>query len=134
MEITKELIQIFANWTKLKIRVHASEKRMSFKEAEIWWASLGQNVGVEANGKNIKFERPIIILKKFNSKSFLEIPLSSQPKTGIYYLELKDEFGISSFANLSQIRLMSSNRLIRNIRELPKTDFDLVKEKVRECI
>ena len=64
MEITKELIQIFANWTKLKIRIHASEsnRNVYFKEGQIWWASIGQNIGVEANGKNKNYERPVIMM------------------------------------------------------------------------
>ena len=77
MEITRELIKIFANWTKLKIRIHASEanKDVYFKEGQIWWASVGQNIGVEANGKNENYERPVVILKKFNGHSFLGVTL-----------------------------------------------------------
>lgn len=134
MQITKEIIKIFADWTKIKIRLHISEKQISFKEQQIWWASLGQNIGVEANGKNMKFERPVIILRKFNKKSFWGIPISSQRKIGIHYFEIKDDAGISSFANLSQIRLMSSNRLIREIGELRPDEFREIKARVKSLI
>lgn len=134
MEITKELIKIFADWTKLKIRIHASENNISFHEKEVWWASIGQNIGVESNGKNKDYERPIIILKRFNRKSFIGIVLSSVEKKGKYYIELKDENGISSFANLSQIRLMSSKRLIRNVRKLPKQDFNIIRDLVKQYL
>lgn len=136
MEITRELVKIFANWTKLKIRIHASEssKNVYFKEGQIWWASVGQNIGVEANGKNENYERPVIILKKFNGHSFLGIVMSSKKKEGKYYFELKDEFGISSYVNLSQIKLMSSKRLIRNVREMPTSDLDLIRSLVKNFI
>lgn len=134
MEITKDLIKIFADWTKLKIRIHSSENEVSFREKEVWWANIGQNIGVESNGKNKNYERPIIILKKFNKKSFLGIALSSVEKKGKYYIELKDENGISSFANLSQIKLMSSKRLIRNVRKLPKEDFKIIKDLVKQYL
>lgn len=95
---------------------------------------MGQNIGVEANGKNMKFERPVIILRKFNKKSFWGIPISSQRKIGIHYFEIKDDAGISSFANLSQIRLMSSNRLIREIGELRPDEFREIKARVKSLI
>ena len=129
MEITKELIQIFANWTKLKIRIHASEtnKNVYFKEGQIWWASIGQNIGVEANGKNENYERPVIILKKFNGHSFLGVTLSSKEKVGNFYVKLKDIKGVSNIINLSQIKNMSSKRLLRKIdEELSTKDFNLI--------
>ena len=134
MEITKELIKIFADWTKLKIRIHASEKEIYFKEGQVWWASIGQNIGVESNGKNDSFERPIIIFKRFNQDSFLGVMLSSNKRIGNYYLELKDDYEISSFANLSQIKLLSSKRLIRYVRDLPKSDLDTIKHKIKDYL
>jgi mRNA interferase MazF len=134
MEITKELIKIFADWTKLKIRIHASEKEIYFKDRQVWWTNLGKNIGVEADGKNINFERPVIILKRFNKHSFLGIPLSSRVKIGGYYLQLKDIKGRSSVVNLSQIRIMSSKRLIREIEEISESDSKLIKETIKNYL
>jgi len=133
MEITKELIKIFANWTKLKIRIHASEanKDVYFREGQIWWASVGQNIGVEANGKNENYERPVIILKKFNKHSFLGVTLSSKEKIGDYYLQLKDIKGISNIVNISQIKNMSTKRLLRKISEnLSARDFNMIMDGI----
>ena len=44
-------------------------KDFYFSEREIWWCSVGINVGVEVNGKNSKFERPVLVLKKFNGQN-----------------------------------------------------------------
>lgn len=133
MEITKDLIRIFANWTKLKIRIHASESNRDvyFKEGQIWWTGVGQNIGVEANGKNENYERPVVILKKFNGHSFLGVTLSSKKKIGDYYLKLKDIKGVSNIVNLSQIKNMSTKRLLRKIdEELSTEDFNLVIDKI----
>ena len=54
----------FSDWTKLKIRIHSRRKKVYFKEREIWWVSLGVNIGHEQDGKNIRFERPVLILKR----------------------------------------------------------------------
>ena len=39
-----------------------------FHEREIWWSSIGLNVGDEEDGKNDLFERPVLVLRKFNNK------------------------------------------------------------------
>ncbi|MEK9183120.1 MAG: hypothetical protein AAB849_01275 [Patescibacteria group bacterium] len=59
MEIIKEVALKFIEWTKIKIRIHISERVIYFREGEIWWASLGINIGHEQDGKNQNFERPI---------------------------------------------------------------------------
>ncbi len=133
MGITKELIRIFADWTKLKIRIHVSEseKEVYFKEGQVWWASVGQNIGVESNGKNDSFERPVIILKKFNKDSFLGVMLYSKSKQRDHYIKLQDIKGASNIANISQIKTMSSKRLLRKISDtLSSQDMNLILEKV----
>jgi hypothetical protein len=59
----------FDKWNSVK-KIYSKKERTEtevyFKEREIWWCSAGINIGDEQNGKNFFFERPIIILKKFN--------------------------------------------------------------------
>ena len=81
--MTEDSILIrFVQWTKLKIKLHLSnkEKELYFREGEIWWASLGANVGHEEEGKNDSFERPILALKKFNEHLLWAIPLTTKTK------------------------------------------------------
>jgi len=135
MEITKELIQIFANWTKIKIRLHASEtdENIYFGEKDIWWASLGQNIGSEENGKNKNFERPVLILKKFNATTFWSIAISSKLKIGNNYYPF--QFNSEKFVlNLSQLRLLSTKRLLRFVGKIDETDFTKVREAIRNLL
>jgi len=44
----------FFEWTKLKIRIHISNRIIYFKEREIWWSSLGLNIGYEEVKERIK--------------------------------------------------------------------------------
>ena len=39
-----------------------------FHEREIWWCSIGVNLGDEQDGKNELFERPVLVVRKFNRK------------------------------------------------------------------
>ena len=41
--------------------------------------------------KNELFERPILVLKKFNNKIAWVLPMSAKPKDGIYYHSLEHE-------------------------------------------
>ena len=60
--MNESIIQSFADWARLKLRIHLYKNLDSvyFRERQIWWASVGQNIGVESNGKNANFERPVL--------------------------------------------------------------------------
>jgi len=113
MEIFEEVALKFIEWTKIKIRIQISERVIYFREGEVWWASLGANIGHEQEGKNQNFERPILILKKFNQYVLWAIPLTSQTKEkNIYYHQY--ELGDQKYAAvLTQLRLISSKRLLK---------------------
>lgn len=128
MEITKELLKIFVEWTKLKIRIHAQEKENIIfpKKKEIWWASLGQNIGVEINGKNDNYERPILIIKVFNNESVLTVPISSTAKTSRYNINFVNNEGKENSIITSQVKMISTKRLLRLVTEMRDSDFDRV--------
>lgn len=133
MNFIREVVEKFINWTRIKIKVHFSIKNFNFSGRQIWWASVGQNVGVEQNGKNLNFERPVLILKKFNDNQFWSLPISSKIKTNKYsYLFKKNngEFCLS----MSQLRVMDKKRLLRFVGDLAKDDFEAIKAKIKEII
>lgn len=73
-QIILEKVHRFLDWTAKKVQIHFSQRgEIYFEEREVWWASLGENIGSEANGKNFHFERPVIVLRKFSSDLLLTI-------------------------------------------------------------
>lgn len=69
----------FKKWFKLKILLWNKEtKKVVFKQGEIWWCSVGLNLGEEIFGKG----------EKFTSSSFSGIPLTSKEKHGSWYTEI----------------------------------------------
>lgn len=133
MEEASNLIQRFIAWTKLKIRIHLLEKETFFQEREIWWASLGANIGHEQDGKNETFERPVLVLKKFNLELMWILPFTSIEKTGRYY-QAVEYHGRKYFVILSQLRLISAKRLRRKVRTLPMEEFNLIRGKVKSFL
>ncbi len=132
MEITRELVKIFADWIKLKIRIHVTESLTFPNKKEIWWVSLGQNVGVETNGKNKKFERPVLVTKVFNKDSSLVAPISSSIKRGRYKIEFMNGEGAKNTVNLSQLRTLDSRRFIRKVGEMAEPDFEQVVKELKK--
>lgn len=52
----------FQEWILLKERLHAKLPQAPYiSEGEVWWASLGENVGFEINGHSKDFTRPVLI-------------------------------------------------------------------------
>ncbi|MBQ3280064.1 type II toxin-antitoxin system PemK/MazF family toxin [Candidatus Saccharibacteria bacterium] len=116
----------FDGWNELKKDLDDRSDFLPVKEGEVWWCSIGINVGVETCGKNEKYSRPVVILKKLSQFGFLGVPLTSQEHTGSWYTEFvfKDK---KQYAVLAQVRVFSTNRLTDRMGTLPQSDFDKIK-------
>ena len=128
-----EYLAKFVQWTKIKIRIHLLQKIIYFYEREIWWASLGVNIGYEQDGKHNRFERPVLVLRKFNQHVLWILPMTSKIKNGKYYYPF-EYHGIKYSIILTQLRLISSKRLLRKIRKFPKDEFEIVTKKIKELL
>jgi mRNA interferase MazF len=104
-----------------------------FHQREIWWCSIGINLGDEQDGKNDYFERPVLVYKKFNSKLAWVLPMSTKPKEGLYYHTLEHD-GIMFSVLLSQLRLVSTKRFRRFIRKIAPYHFRMIKKKIVDLV
>lgn len=123
----------FTDWARLKPQIHFSESDVYFRERQIWWASVGQNIGSEENGKHGNFEHPVIVLKKFNPQTFLAVPISTAAKEGTHRLVFTNNEG-RFIANLSQMRVLSSQRLLRLVGVMPSAAYARLQRMYREMM
>ena len=123
----------FNSWNQEKSNLHENKIRAFFHEREIWFSSIGVNIGFEQDGRGEKFLRPVIILKKFNNEVFWCIPLTKNQKKGRYYFTFPFE-NKNSTAILSQIRLIDSKRLQYKIGDINYENFNEIKEKLRQLL
>jgi mRNA interferase MazF len=125
----------FDTWNREKKAVdsRARPETIFWHEREVWWCALGVNVGVETDGKHENFERPLLIVKKFNADMFWALPLTSREHRGTHYVNVHYEGGTST-AMLSQIRTVSTKRLIRKIGMIPEPGFDAIRKKLRDYL
>ncbi len=68
-------------WDKFYKKLEGFGDGPFFKEREIWWVSIGINIGHEEDGKGEQYSRPVLILKKFNKYTFSGIPLSTTKRS-----------------------------------------------------
>ncbi len=120
----------FSEWIDLKTKLHHIGRVPVIKKGEIWWCAVGENIGVEINGKSKVFSRPVLIFKKFGRYSFMGIPLTSKPHKGTWYASFTFQ-GKVEYAVLSQARAISVSRLYGRIGELSDPDYDLILNKFR---
>lgn len=124
----------FDKWNQEKKGIERiGPDELPFHEREIWWCSIGLNLGDEQDGKNELFERPILVIKKFNRKLAWVLPMSSKEKEGIYYYKLEHD-GQNFSVILSQLRLLSVKRFRRFIRKVSPEQFSEIKSKTIELL
>ncbi len=129
----------FQKWHTKKEKLNETEVRVFFHEREIWYCSLGANIGFETDGKGDDFLRPVIILRKFNNEIFWAIPLTKTKKpvpkkSDKYYFGFSFIPEIKSLAVLSQIRLVDACRLRRHVGEISETEFQELTKKLKALL
>ena len=120
----------FKKWHGKKQDIDKSANRVYFHEREVWWCSIGINVGFEQDGKGDRFARPVIIFKKFNNEVCWAIPLTTKLKSGKFYLSVNLEDSIKRSAILSQLRLVDSKRLYQKIGVIDNKTYKVLIDKV----
>ena len=96
-------------------------------EGDVWWASIGENVGSEIGGKNNLYSRPVIILKKLAHGFYFVIPTTTKEKSGTWYVPFKHQ-GRDMVACLHQARAVDHRRLSSKLGTLDAEDLTLVRE------
>ena len=124
----KNFVLLFKLWIKLKIALWSKESNVIFKQRELWWCSVGMNLGEEIFGKGEKFTRPVLIFKKFTHNSFMALPLTSKERQGSWYVEIIHNTK-KSWIILNQARILDKKRLTNRIGTLDDSDYKRVREK-----
>ncbi len=123
-----EYMKDFDLWNNEKQRLELNEARR-FHEREVWWCSLGINLGGEQDGKNKFFERPVLIVRKFNTQIAWVVPMSSKLKEGSYYHRV-EYAGRASTLLLSQLRLVSAKRFRHAIGRISTHQLHIIQQKL----
>ena len=126
----------FLSWFQIKPKLHENASSdLYFYERDVFYAHLGINIGFEQDGKGENFERPIVVLKKFNAHCMLIVPLTTKEKKGRFYFpfQIKGQKK-KSYAILSQVRLIDGKRFINKIGRIEKKTLIELKKAIKQII
>jgi mRNA interferase MazF len=122
------MIKRFLDWIGLKEKLHnVVSKPPLVKERDLWWVSMGENIGSEMNGKSRLFSRPAVVLKKLSRGFFLVAPTTSVQHEGTWYVEIT-QAGRRTVVCLHQVRVIDYRRLSTRMGQIDSDDFDKVKD------
>jgi mRNA interferase MazF len=122
-------VKEFDKWTvQKKILSGKAGATKYVKSGDVWWCALGVNIAHEQDGKDAEFVRPVLILKRFNQRLVLIVPLThgtSQQNFAVSFTTRETHVLL-----VNQIRALSTNRLLRRAFRLPDRKFDSVRGEV----
>jgi mRNA interferase MazF len=140
MNNNEPLVKDFDGWNELAKKLenikspifHKKLKKYLFHPREIWFCSIGTNIGVEICGKNKEFERPVLVLKK-SGRQFVCLPLTSQkPNNQDFYTDISytnpiNNVTVNSYVIITSPITCDVNRLQRKVRKISPQDFEVVR-------
>ncbi|MEK7208074.1 MAG: type II toxin-antitoxin system PemK/MazF family toxin [Patescibacteria group bacterium] len=112
----------FDGWNEVKKRTHAELPRL-YTVREIWWCRFGVNIGTEQDGRGTNFLRPAVILRGFGADACLVVPLTTSARVHPLRVSVGVVEGCEARANLSQLRIVDTRRLVEKVGFLRKEVF-----------
>ncbi len=113
----------FDNWNKKKKTIHNNGENKLYHTRELWWCSLGVNIGSEQDGSGEKYDRPVLILKGLSKQTCIVLPLTSSGELHKMRIPIGEVQGEKASVIISQIRTVDTKRLIYKIGFLDKDIF-----------
>lgn len=129
-------IKPYREWNNLKEILDSVDIPLPFFEREIWSVCIGVNIGIEIDGKGDNFERPALIIKKFNKNHALILPITrtGEPHKSIHIPLSHKNLDMRSVAIISQMQRISSHRLMHRIGILDIYQFMHVTEMIKKVL
>ena len=125
----------YLGWHNIKETINDTDHELFFREREVWWCSLGANIGSEQDGTGAKFLRPIIVFKKFNTHVFWGIPTTTKPKESGLQIPVNTQSNQKqSYAIISQLKLLDRKRLVDKIGHISKKDYSDIQKAIIKIV
>ncbi len=124
----------FDGWNEIKKKIDIGHENKLYTVREIWWCSLGLNIGSEQNGTGPVFDRPVLILKGCSKNTCLVVPLTTSVK--IHKTRVPIGLVDKKFASalISQMKVVDTKRLIDKIGFLDKNVFNNVRKIAKDFL
>ncbi len=124
----------FDDWNKKKKLINDRVAGPFYHEREIWWCTLGINIGFEQDGSLEEYRRPVLVLKGLSGQTCLVIPLTTSPHKHLLRPSIGKIDGELAHALLSQMRVVDTKRLVRKIGYLDKKIFERIRKAAKDML
>jgi mRNA-degrading endonuclease toxin of MazEF toxin-antitoxin module len=121
----------FDGWNETNKRTDSRRGAPYYHEREVWWCTLGVNVGSEENGSGEEYRRPALILKGLSIETCLIVPLTTSAKDHPLRVAVGLIGGKQARAILSQMRVIDTKRLVRKIEYLNIDTFERIRKAAK---
>jgi len=122
----------FDRWNIIKKQLDSKKEIITFYQGNIYFMSIGQNIGHESYGKKELYLRPVLVYKKLSKTTFLGIPLTSKVKEGSYYFSFNYKKDIVSTAMFNQMRVFDIRRTEYLSGKINKNTYINLEKKLNE--
>lgn len=102
-------------------------------EREIWWCSIGVNVGSEQHSQTSDFSRPVVVVRRFTEDIFWGVPLTTKTMKLPFRVRL-ELGGIANDALILQMRVYDRKRLVRQIGVVPQDVFTTLTDAIIDSV
>jgi len=123
---------IYDKWNSLKKQLDTKEEIITFYQGNIYFMSVGMNIGHESYGKDNLFLRPVLVYKKLTNTTFLGIPLTSKEKEGSYFFQFSYKKNKKSTAMFHQMRVFDIRRTEYLSGKINKNTYQNLEIKLNE--
>lgn len=124
----------FDEWNERKKFINDELDTLPYQERDIWWCSIGINIGFEEDGDGERSERPVLIIHGFSRHICWAIPLTTSMKENPYHFQLGIVNGEPSSAIISQMRPIDTQRLLNKIGIAEKGPFLQLKKTIKDLL
>jgi len=124
----------FDRWNGKKKMLDTGITNADCHEREIWWCSIGVNVGSEQLSQTEDFSRPVVVVRRFTRDIFWGVPLTTKIKE---HIPFRVKFMIGEQANdalLLQMRAYDRRRLVRKIGVVSEEKFATLTKAIVEAV
>ena len=125
----------FDTWNKRKKQINNLKDYLPlYHERQVRWCRLGVNVGFEQDGTGKGFSRPVLIMKGLSRNVCVIVPLTTTVKNNKYYIPVGIVDGKEASVIISQVRLIDTKRLYKQISTLDKDIFAKIQKAIKDLL
>ena len=123
----------FDRWNEQKKKIDSNKGRF-YHEREVWWCTLGANIGHEQDGTGKEFRRPVLVFRALSRLTCLVIPLSSVLHVHPMRIPIGVVGGKEAQAIISQMRVVDTRRFISRAGVVNQNMFVAIRKTVKDML